>query len=290
MCIRDRPTRVLRSFEAPDSVIRLVHHGYAAAAVRERKARRNAALLESHVTHTALRQLPEAVRAKRLSDWCRSLTGEGRLREAAAAIGRARKVGTSDVEARRAVALSHFGLLAECGDHEGAGRIVEELRDLGADADLLAWLSAELLCAQGNPAAALPLLRSLKRVFVGAGTELDGSVVVNRLMIAAVDDGEFDEALACCIELITSTGDVERFGPRLLRLWGSQPLDCLAQLLVDFAAMTSPAELAAAFRAQGPWGQRVAAAIERVPGALDAATPLRSPLSWERLAWSPGCS
>ena len=128
--------------------------------------------------------------------------------------------------------------------------MIDEVSTLGAPVEVVDWLRAHWLIDSGRPAEALPILRNMRTVRLGSTLELDGSLAVASLMRAATAAGEFDEALACAIQLV-GHGDVGRYGEAMLRLWGDQPSELLAELLDGVV---------------GPRRREVAAALSGLPG------------------------
>lgn len=228
-----REGRELAVVELPESVIHLRHHGYAEAERRLAKAGRNASVAHQGLDVAADTSLAPERRAKLLTDEGRSLAAAGDLDAAAECYEAALAVDGVDLAMRIVVVQDAVGFFTMQRDVYRAERLIAELDDSGADEDVVRWLRANLLIDSDRPREALPLLRGLRAVRLTSTLELDGSIAVATLMRAAVAAGEFDEALACAIQLVGSTGEVERYGPQLMRLWGAQPPALLAELLSD---------------------------------------------------------
>ena len=231
--VSTRPERELVIAEGPESVIHLRHHGYAQADRRKEKAHRNASVADAGLGGESGAALSATSRAKLLFDQGRALAAAGDLVTAESRYRAA--LGLPDVDAAMEVAILQdavsFFLIRKNLDE--AARLLDRLETQAGDRDVVAWLRANLLIDAGKPGEAIPLLRELRAVRLSATLELDGSVAVATLMRAAISAGEFDEALACAIQLVGSTGDVERYGHQMMRLWGNQPPHLLAALLSD---------------------------------------------------------
>ena len=263
-----REDRALRVADIPEGVIRFVHHGYANAEARKAKANRNALVAAAALTPEAIAALAPSEVAKRLSDLGRSLRAAGAMEDALERFQQARAVVGVQPETRLIVAQDYVAFLCDAGHHDEAQAVISEMRDLGADPDLVRWLHANLLMAMGRSAEALPLLRQLRTVRMSSTLELDGTAAVRALMGAALDAGEYDEALACCLQLLVSTGDVKRYGAQLMRLWGDQPVDLLARLLADVTPPERHGALRRALESQATWGALAAARLR--PGGASS--------------------
>lgn len=244
-----QPGRAVVTADVPESIIYLRHHGYAQAERRRAKATRNAGVARTGLLIDDPSRTPDA-RAKLLADEARSLRvagdpeGAARCYEAALALdglGDDRVLLVVQDAVSNATSLGHFG---------EAASLIERAQALGGSDNVVKWLRANLLIECGRPAEALPILRGLHTVRLSSSLELDGSIAVATLMEAAIAAREFDEALACAIQLVGSTADVERYGAQLMRLWGDQPAVLLAELLTGIV---------------GPRREQVAAGMDALP-------------------------
>lgn len=257
-----RHGRDLVVVEAPESVVRLRHYGYAERHRRLAKASRNAAVAHAGLERGDL--TPDRF-AKLATDEARAQHASGLDEQAGARYRQAWEIPGLSRETRLVVAQDYIPFLIGSGAHDEAGRLLALARSAGADPDLLAWFEAQLLMATGRPAEALPLLRGLRSLKLSSTLELDGSIAVATLMSAAIQAGEFDEALACAIQLVASTGDTARYGAQLLRLWGDQDPVLLARLLAETAGPRL-SRVTAGLRDLGPVGAAVAGHLVREEG------------------------
>ncbi|MBO3206524.1 glycosyltransferase [Dermatophilus congolensis] len=236
-----RPSRAhwagtIHEGELSPDILHLRHHGYAEKTIRDTKATRNATVAHAgrtrHHTNTAL---PVDQRVKLMIDEARALVADNNLDHARDLFDIA--LHTHPISTERRIQVLHEAISFHLIDKQftRAEEEITELHSLGAPTDAVTWLKANLLVDSGHPREAMTLLKTLKSVRLSRTLELDGSFAVALLMRAAVDAGEFDEALACAIQLVAHTGDVPRFGRQLLRLWGDQPPELLAQLLREVA-------------------------------------------------------
>lgn len=215
----------------PENILHLVHHGYADPSRRRAKALRNADL--ARTGRMAQGASDPSTRVRLLIDEARGAALAGDDRRAAGCYREALRVPVVSVDRRVAALASAIPFFSGRGDTDYAARLTREVARARPGTDLVRWLTATVLLDAGRARDALPLLRSLRSVQVTDSLVLDPSVAVETLMRAAIDAEEFDEALACAIQLVGTTGDVRRYGPRLMRLWGEQPAERLAALLDD---------------------------------------------------------
>lgn len=147
-------------------------------------------------------------------------------------LNRARRVRASDTYRWRA-RQDLTTLLIEHRYYAGADKLIDELRRDGADEDYSDWLTAQVQAAQGQAAGAFDILRRLTEVRSADG-HLVGSVeILNDTMVMANRLGMFDEALACCVDLVARHGHAERYARMLLKLWGPRSAEGLADLLIQ---------------------------------------------------------
>nr|BFE57169.1 hypothetical protein GCM10020063_016950 [Dactylosporangium thailandense] len=152
----------------PREALHFVHHGYADAETRRRKAVRNAAIGEEvleRLTGEADRELV----ATTLLDLGRSYVGAGRAQEAVNAFEHLRErtrpgdrqwvLGT-DALAR---------LLLGAGHDDAVVFLARELREQGAERQYCDWLEAQALAQLGHADEAWRLLRGVKHVVDPAG-------------------------------------------------------------------------------------------------------------------------
>ncbi|WP_433617845.1 glycosyltransferase [Dactylosporangium sp. CA-139114] len=154
----------------PREALHLVHHGYADAETRRRKAVRNAAIGEE-VLERLTGEADHDLAATTLLDLGRSYVGAGRAQDAVDAFEQLRErtrpgdrqwvLGT-DALAR---------LLLGAGHDDVVVFLARELREHGAERQYCDWLEAQALAQLGHADEAWRLLRGVKHVVDPAGRE-----------------------------------------------------------------------------------------------------------------------
>ncbi|MDO5712030.1 MAG: hypothetical protein Q4P32_09875 [Micrococcales bacterium] len=177
-------------------------------------------------------------------------------------LNRARRVEASDAYRWRA-REDLTTLLIEHGYYEGANRLIGELRADGADESYSDWLCARVHAAQGQAHVAWDILRRLQSVTSSEGRVVAPLDILTEQMHLANRLGEFDEALHCCIDLVTRHNLGARHGRMLLKLWGPRSPEGLSDLLIQADARHLD-DVAGALEALPGLGPDVAARLREV--------------------------
>ena len=151
-------------------------------------------------------------------------------------------------------------LLIKHSHYAGAETVIAELDRDGADESYSQWLRALLAASQGNARVALDVLRGLEEVKAADGRAVATPAILNERMVMAARVGEFDEALDCCIKLVTVHGQAPRYARMLLKLWGGRSGTGLADRLVAAGGLHQNG-LAEALRQLPDPGPAVAASL-----------------------------
>jgi hypothetical protein len=152
----------------PRDALHLVHLGYEHAAVRRRKAERNAALAEAALSR-GIADRDEL--ATTLLDLGRSYVGAERRQEAVDTLERLREVAPGTRQWTLGTdALAR--LLLGAGHDEAAVVLARQLRAAGADPQYCDWLEAQALAQLGHPGDAWRLLQGVTEVTDPAGRRL----------------------------------------------------------------------------------------------------------------------
>ncbi|PID54346.1 MAG: hypothetical protein CSA58_08805 [Micrococcales bacterium] len=226
-----RGKRGLRAIHTDASVISVDHVGYRAAHMPAKLAR-NAALADAEITKglAAGRDLGELIQP--LVDRARSLAPSDP--EAAIADYEQLAAMADATSGYRLWGLEKYTeLLIELGRHERAAEIIELLASAEQASDTAtAWLRVQLLLATGRFERALDLLRTLNAVesTTTRMTVNNANLTFARLR-AAINVGEHEEALACCLSLIVDHGRSAGLAPELIALWHDRPVQPLVQIL-----------------------------------------------------------
>ncbi|MBO3163711.1 hypothetical protein GZ188_08170, partial [Dermatophilus congolensis] len=136
-------------------------------------------------------------------------------------------------------------LLIAHNHHNAATAVIAELDRDGADSEYTAWLRALSSASQGKAYSALRTLRTLHNVTAADGRKVPTTTILNERMILAARIGEFDEALDCCIRLVSVHGQPQRFARMLLKLWGGRSAAGLAERLIETGGPNQTAVAAA---------------------------------------------
>lgn len=143
--------------------------------------------------------------------------------------------------------------LTECGEYTEAEAVLDDLVALGSDAQLCRWLQARLRYAQGDPARALALVRSVDKPQHAMGRLDSWGPVLTLRALASAACGERDEALASAIAAVAGHGATGDLGRLIVALWRPRPAAALAELMVS-AGTRHAAGAEAELRAAGPDG------------------------------------
>lgn len=237
--LHERPVRTdgraVRAEDLPAAAARLDHVGYAVAATREAKARRNLEIAQAQVDSLASRPDPDlpAVLAA-LLNLGRSAVAAGHAQRAVDALETVRELGAGSPE--RVWATDVLAQLLIGSGHDDAVLVLaEDLRRNGVDPGYCDWLTAQALLHLDRPAEALRLLRGIDRLTDSAGRVLDPGSLPDVRAVAASRVGELEEATAALIQAMARHGRVAGRGPALLGLWDGRPPSVLAQLLAEVA-------------------------------------------------------
>lgn len=181
---------------------------------------------------------------------------------ALADLNRARRVKASDTYRWRA-REDLTTLLIEHGYYDGANRLIAELRADGADEQYSDWLTAQLHSAQGQARVAWDILARLENATDSEGRVVATPQILAEQMHLANRLGEFDEALARCVDLIARYGLAARHGRMLFKLWGPRSLTGLADMIIQADARRLD-EVADGFDTLPAPGPELAAALREV--------------------------
>jgi hypothetical protein len=240
---RDR--RAVRTEEMPADAVRLHHLGYADAAVREAKARRNLAIAQDQVDSLASRMDPDPARVlPALLHLGRSAALVGQGQRAVDAFEAVRELGPGSREwvwATDGLAQMLIG----SGHDEAVFVLAEDLRRHGVDPGYCDWLTAQALLQLDRPGEALVLLRGIDRLVDTAGRVLDPGRLPETRASAAVRAGEPEEATACLVQAMALHGRIHGHGRALLQLWDGRPPSALARLLAEVTTPQALPELVA---------------------------------------------
>ncbi|WP_208305423.1 glycosyltransferase family 2 protein [Dermatophilus congolensis] len=151
-------------------------------------------------------------------------------------------------------------LLIAHNHHNAASAVIAELDRDGADSEYTAWLRALSSASQGKAYSALRTLRTLHNVTAADGRKVPTTTILNERMILAARIGEFDEALDCCIRLVSVHGQPQRFARMLLKLWGGRSAAGLAERLIETGGPNQTAVAAALAQLAEP-GPTIAASL-----------------------------
>lgn len=246
----------VRAAALPDGVLHFRHLGYATAEIREHKARRNAAVSEADVAAAVAAGDPWWIGQARYHH-ARSLQRLGETQQALDALDAAQSAFPAGSLARDRVVAAQVGLLLESGQAAAATAAASAHLRSGGAAHAVRVLLARIALHSDQPTDALTVLGQIPETG-DPDHEVDPRDVL-RLRMAALDSlGRRDEALACCLLLVTRWGDLAHVADLLARLEGQEASIVTALLAGGEAA---PQALLDELRREGDFGAKIAAGL-----------------------------
>lgn len=243
----------VRSADLAEAELHFTHFGYATADIRRAKAERNAAVSKVDV-QAALASGDQWWIGQAHYHHARSLQRLGATDPALAAIEAAREALPDGSMARDRVLVAHVGLLLEATRAQDAASAIGAHLASGGAAHVVRLQLARIALHSDRPVDALTALSHIPE----AGDpehEVDPRDVL-RLRMSALDRlGRHDEALACCLLLVTRWADFLHVADLLQRVEG-QDAGAVAALLRDAEPRTG---LIDALTRDGSYGREVAA-------------------------------
>ncbi|MBO3143423.1 glycosyltransferase [Dermatophilus congolensis] len=204
--------------------------GYEDADVVRRKTLRNLEVAELEVKSAELSGDTDSL-IRGLVDRARSGLAHGRIKEALEDFERVRYLPSNFLY--RVWGMEQYSsLLLDLGLNEEAMNVIDQLKYEGASVTQISWLEVRLLVNQGKNREALEEVRKLKKVVNSMAMEQSYGEILEVRLRLTVAEGQFDEALAVLILLISRYGRVEGRVPLLMRLWGKRPTEELARHLL----------------------------------------------------------
>lgn len=246
-----------RSRTLGDEDLHFKHLGYATADIREGKAKRNAAISEIELA-AAVKSGHQGRIAEGHYHHARSLRRLGAIDRALASLDAAYRALPGGTIGRDRVVASAVELLLDVGRPEDAAGHVKVHLESGGAIHVVRLLLARIAVHEARP---LEALRVLDQIPEGGDPdrEVDPRDVLS-LRIAALDQLErYDEALACCLILVSKWHATAHVTDLLHRVSG-QDADAVAELLGEGGAPTDT--FLTELRLAGDFGRDVAARLE----------------------------
>lgn len=216
--------------EIDDRILRIAHIGYADEARVQEKLARNAEIADRDVALFANDPARVEQLIRSLVDRARSVQSRGDNEAAARDFERARAL-PSGYTYRWWGMQQLADLYVTLGKFDKAQELADQLRGEGSNPEYCDWIEARALLAQGNTLAGMQRLRRIDKLVSAIGSMSPTALLLETRMSGAILLGEFDEAIASLIPLMARHGQVSGYGKILLRLWGTRPLDLLAEFL-----------------------------------------------------------
>lgn len=212
----------------PRDVLHLDHDGYADSAVLREKIRRNAAVIGAHFGPTA--DVGDPLVLKALVDEGRSLRHLG---ERGAAYWDLWRVQASPLRTPyRLFGLEILaGMLVDDGQWDDAASIIAEYAGQGGSPSYVRWMRGVSYLRQRRFADAARELADLSVISNIVGGISPTDQLYEARIQAAESLGRLEEALSCQLTMIIGCDRADGQAERLLRLWGSRPLEVLADIL-----------------------------------------------------------
>ena len=253
--LRRRDGSPVRSADLSDAELHFTHLGYATADIRRAKAERNAAVSAVDV-RTALASGDPWWIGQAHYHHARSLQRLGATERALSAIEAAKESLPDGSMARDRVLVAQIGLLLEAGRAQDAASAAAAHLGAGGAPHVVRLQLARIALHSDRPSDALTVLSHIPDTG-DPEHEVDPRDVL-RLRMAALDQVEcYDEALACCLLLVTRWGDLVHVADLLRRVDG-QDAGAVAALL---RAAEPPPGLVDALARDGAYGREVAALL-----------------------------
>ena len=245
----------VRSANLAADDLHFLHLGYATSEIRRAKAERNASVSEVDVSEALASGDPQRIGQAHYHH-ARSLQRLGETAAALTALEAARLAFPAGSLGQARVAAVHVGLLLEQREWSTATSTVRAyLREAGAH-HLARLLLARIAVASGRPDDAITALAAIPDDGQPA-REVDPREVL-RVRMAALDQmGWHDEALACCLILVTRWNDMSHVIDLLHRVAG-QDADAVAAVIGGVQARPALVE---ELRRSGAFGADVAARL-----------------------------
>ncbi|WP_313025683.1 glycosyltransferase [Mobilicoccus sp.] len=251
--VRRRDGGQVCSRELQDDELHFHHFGYSTAEIRRAKAERNAAIAQADVEAATEAGDPLSIGLAQYH-LARSLQRLGRMPEVLSALSAARSVLPVGSLAAERVVKAQVETLLEAGRAAEAGVIAQGFIQQGGSPQLARLLVAQVAARTAAPEKVLGILRQLPEAG-DLSHDVDPREVL-RLRMSAYDQlHRFDEALACCLLLVTRWNDL-LYLPDLLNRVRGQEASAVAALLGSRGAEIGL--LREALRLQGDFGHRIA--------------------------------
>ena len=217
-------------FKLDSNIMHLRHLGYSDAAKMRRKGDRNLALAKQAVEDLVQAGMEGERLQEALLHRARSYFLIRSIDECLEDLAKVRDIPV-DSRSRRWAGEFLFSLLMDVGQTKRAVRVADEILREVSDADMHGWIRAQVMLANERYVEALEILRTIDAP--RSATDLVSSPVnlLEARMIAAAHVGEVDEALACGVRMMAQYGRIKGYGNLILIMWGSRPVNVLAQLL-----------------------------------------------------------